>query len=1324
MNGATKNLAVGLIVNIAQVRAELQKLTSEIQNALKGGSASGKQEEIKAISADLKAYQIKQNEDLVREEVQAVKAREALQRDYATYSKSQIADITREDIVRLRERVQAVKQAAIQEKQIRQEVAAQAITVQKAINQQLLATGQFGMGTKAREEMAGYYKELEKAGTATDKVRTSTKGLYGDSLHLRGGIKGFISDLEMMIKVQMRWYAARAILFLPVQAAQEYIKTGVQYATAIDKANADILRWGATSGKVTDQMRQDAQVLVMEIRKNILQIPITFEDAFKAVESFVGAGVSTKVVKAITKDILQLKATFPEINMEQFVVALTGTVNVFRGQIKGATNDAEVFRVVMEQLLRAQAVGIIRPEQFTKVLSYMAEMAKLTGFTTKQMFALSVAVTDTGTQASRAARLISSLWGQLSQPKAIGAMKSIGIQINEDISLGEQFTQIMTQLQEKLGVGGATSVKAVGFLSKIANKDQQRILLAIIDTLAKYGDLIPDIANATGALAAGSEVAASSIKGQWIMLVSTLNELSVRTTLTSNVLKNLVSGGLDFARGLLTAADSAGELGLKISDLGAAGQIGYGVMRSLVDIGGALKDIFVGLATPIKIVIDLIKDLTGGLIELKDVLMLLVNITLARLGISLVSKIAGMVSIRAILASVSSEVGILGGGLAGLTAVVPKVLASFTGFLGVSIAIGLVVTAFQKMSEPLEEAKKAVKELNDEIEKMPLETVKASIEILKFSLIEIEESIASVKNKQSGAFGGTMTAYTMHEIETKPFMFTPLTAAQKELRDLVIERTRDQQALNTALEREKQLLGETTTKEKKKGTGNFDVADKVKSNASELLAYHNQYWNAILAIDRDNYNLQQHLLDNAHKLGLVSDQDYYDKTLEIAEKAEVKSQIDIISKRAQLEADITQKRKDILRNPKAKADAIEALEEEYQAKSKVIDEQENRIKNLITSKVDDRNAAVKLLDKKLFIEEMNFELSMTKIMEDQKLSVILNSLKEEETAIKWAYDHMEITATTYYDSLVKNAQKELATRLTIFDKEYYATVDTQAKIFNAENVTEDEQKKIARDLSELTAKWENDKVNTSQATLDKIVQFNRDASQSIEKIWQNSGVKGVIRKVFDDLKKDWGGIWKDMYDTVKGIFQDLKSSISDVFFDAMQGKSKSWADYFMSLLSAIERRLADVAAQWIVGGTSGSGGLIGLITSALGLVIPGGSTAGGAWSASGASIGAGSSSYQNFMSLGMASGGSVYPWGTYPVGESGVELFKPATAGTIIPNSQIDSKQSTSQPPIINIHINAMDASSFQSWAYQNRKVFANTILAAGADNHRVRRQG
>ncbi len=124
----------------------------------------------------------------------------------------------------------------------------------------------------------------------------------------------------------------------------------------------------------------------------------------KGVEGFIGAGISPNIIKQITKEIAALTSTYPEINMEQFGTAIVGFYNSFKDTIKGAATEAEKFKIIMDQLVAAQAKGVIRPEAFTLVMQHLGEAARNAGFTTEQMLAMSVVITDLGSKAGSAAR--------------------------------------------------------------------------------------------------------------------------------------------------------------------------------------------------------------------------------------------------------------------------------------------------------------------------------------------------------------------------------------------------------------------------------------------------------------------------------------------------------------------------------------------------------------------------------------------------------------------------------------------------------------------------------------------------------------------------------------------------------------------------------------------------------------------------------------------------------------------------------------------------------------------------------------------------------
>ena len=141
------------------------------------------------------------------------------------------------------------------------------------------------------------------------KVADSQKQNLQNLMHLNEGIKGYIMGMTNLLAIQARWYGAKAVLFAVFEAPQSFIKSGLEYTTLLDTWNAKLLRWGASSGQVTEQAKKDISGLLMEMRKTVLEIPIDFEKLGEAVEGFIGAGIDPTIIKEMTKNIAALAAT-------------------------------------------------------------------------------------------------------------------------------------------------------------------------------------------------------------------------------------------------------------------------------------------------------------------------------------------------------------------------------------------------------------------------------------------------------------------------------------------------------------------------------------------------------------------------------------------------------------------------------------------------------------------------------------------------------------------------------------------------------------------------------------------------------------------------------------------------------------------------------------------------------------------------------------------------------------------------------------------------------------------------------------------------------
>jgi len=319
---------------------------------------------------------------------------------------------------------------------------------------------------------------IASIGNASKQTSSVLQAATGPISTFRTHIKGLTSDIKELLTYQMRWYGAKAILFAMFDVPLSAAKGIISYAAEIDNARADMLRWGATSGVVTKDMISQNEMLIQQIRKMTTMYPVAFKDLKEAVESFVGAGIPITFIQRMVEPIAQLKAGFKEIDMKQFAVAITGAWKVLKDKITGAKDEVDAFRMIIEKLLLAQKEGIIRPENFTKVLQYLTNVGDASGLSLDRLLAMSVAITDTGIAANSAARLTASFIQGLQSTKGIETLKKMKIQFDENKQLGGQFDSIVLQINKTLGLTGEASMKAFQWLDKLFGKEQARTFVA------------------------------------------------------------------------------------------------------------------------------------------------------------------------------------------------------------------------------------------------------------------------------------------------------------------------------------------------------------------------------------------------------------------------------------------------------------------------------------------------------------------------------------------------------------------------------------------------------------------------------------------------------------------------------------------------------------------------------------------------------------------------------------------------------------------------------------------------------------------------------
>lgn len=422
---------------------------------------------------------------------------------------------------------------------------------------------------------------LGKLESATKKVTETQNKQTEGTLRLQKGLQGYIKNVEYLLQIQARWYGAKFLLFaladLPVQITKSIIK----YAGEIDTARAEMLRWAATSGSVSKQVIQDTEDILKVARKMTTEYPIAFEEMSKTIQAFIGAGISYSVVKEMIPDLAKLRTAFKEIEMEQFAVALTGFFKTFQASIVEGATEAEKFKKILDSILAAQAEGIIRPEQFTKVIQYLGNVSHLAGLSVDQMLALSVAITDTGIMASSAARTLASAMAGISSPKAREVLrKGFGIELKGNIELGSQFLEVIEKIKKKIGEG-PVALDWFTQLNELLSKEQSRALMALIEKFDTYYNVLKKLEGAKGGLDLAADLMRMPFPKQWEIFVNILKEIGQFGTDNRSLFKDIVGFLVDFSKGILVAIDRTGTFTGEFDKLGVAGKDAYIMIKIL-----------------------------------------------------------------------------------------------------------------------------------------------------------------------------------------------------------------------------------------------------------------------------------------------------------------------------------------------------------------------------------------------------------------------------------------------------------------------------------------------------------------------------------------------------------------------------------------------------------------------------------------------------------------------------------------------------------------------------------------------------------------------
>jgi len=995
-------------------------------------------------------------------------------------------------------------------------------------------------------------RAINKMGVELDKALGSMKKLndearkskYSNQLEMGWGFGSMFRDMEKMFQLQARWYLSRAVLFSTLEIPIVAIKSIGSYVLELDKARAELMRWGATSGRVTAEMGKDADNLVLQIRKATMQYPVMFKELKDSVESFVGAGIDSKVVAKMVPTIAQMQTAFKEIDFKQFSIALSGALNVFGGN---SLDQAKTFANIVDKIMKAQAVGIIRPEQFTVVLQYLSQIGKLSGFTLDQLLAMSVAVTDTGIKAQSASRMMRSFIIGLTSENTISQFAKIGIDIDRTIPIAQQFEKILSQLSEKMGKG-APPAAWTSFLSGVFGKEPINNIITMVQNLDKYNKLQKDIEGSKGGMVAASQTMEAPISAQWQMFLNTLQNVGKELSgSTGSALSTLVIWARDIANGMLVAADSTGKFSDQLIKLGPAGETAAFIIQHLRD---SIRWLIEGLV---------VFSFTPFINKLKTL-----SITFT--------------TIEALIVRVGANIGVA------LTRLFSNPLIVLV------IGIEAITRAFNFLNGEMDKIEKRDSIFYSSLKTATMPDLEKNISTYSTQL----KTLIDLDNKRKEFFDNG--AVSIRGIKGKQF-FASLSEDEKKLllQDGSESIKSKQDALRWKIaatrteilsrEREIALNKKTTDFDKNKDKEKILPPQYEKWEDSRIIAAAKQSYKNQL----DNDKLyREGLLDNLdtqYKQAKISDEEYDLGKRKIVQDRFNYELLLINLEREQMKNLYSDARVHVMKTKEQNVgdnkNKINALNEEENVTMEMLKKRSQELD--LAKQKDTNNIDINLFNKRKSqtIEFAEFERKINNQVADDLFAAKKAQVDEAIRLAKDEYDHYNINASKYISLVLNNIEKEKQAEIEknkSIANEAHKILTVKMQFANS-----NEKEKLLKEDSLIEKKQNADDIKANEEALKKISDFKIKTKDDMRIEYEKNGIFGVSKKSLGSIVGQMTSTGEQIKQLWTDVAQSMSQSFQDFFIDALDGKMKSVTDYFKGFFRSIYSSIAAIASQRIAG---------------------------------------------------------------------------------------------------------------------------------------------
>lgn len=405
------------------------------------------------------------------------------------------------------------------------------------LNLGVLFTGEldplFGATIKKIQDSLGKLEGATKKVTEAEKTQTQNR------VTMQKGLQSYIRDVEFLLRVQARWYAAKFVLFAAVEFPVSTLKKGLAFFAQIDEAEAKIRRYGAMMGDSQEEVKRTSHELILLARQLNLEYAASFDEIVKGADRLIAAGANIKdVMGGVLEEFVKFQTAWPETEMDKFTKAMVSMRNTFIKIPEFANlSELEIYTKMLDKVTVALGIGVIEAKDLPKLLNHFTQIAQAAGLSVDEMLTLDVLVTNLGKNAGSAARALRGLMTSLVQPDKLKLFEQLGIEIKRNIPIGQQLISVMEQLRTKVtGTGEkGLSVGAMSILGKLTSTERLDPLIALIRNLKEYDEIKGKIEKSEGANQRASDEMNKTFKAQWKLILE-LNKEMVQSIFNSEFL--------------------------------------------------------------------------------------------------------------------------------------------------------------------------------------------------------------------------------------------------------------------------------------------------------------------------------------------------------------------------------------------------------------------------------------------------------------------------------------------------------------------------------------------------------------------------------------------------------------------------------------------------------------------------------------------------------------------------------------------------------------------------------------------------------------------